>query len=239
MATTSRRTPRCSAASAENVRAIVPNASQSVRASHGGGTAWLNECTNGCMSVIDRSYFSYQVAAGSTTSEYRPGRRHAEVDVDQQVELAARDLLAPAHARRALVRRQRLGQRPVVDGAEQVAQEVLLALARGAEQVRAPDEEHAREARRRARVVDREAQAARLELGHDVLGRVDAGGRRPRRRARAGCGRTSGTTASSPSAPPWRARRSPSCPANRPAPERRREALRAAAGHSATARCAW
>ena len=72
MATTSRRTPRCSAASSENLRAIVWNVSQSVRASHGGGTAWLNECTNGCMSVIDRSYFSYQVAAGSTTSEYRP-----------------------------------------------------------------------------------------------------------------------------------------------------------------------
>ena len=72
VATMSRRTPRCSAASRENARAIAPKASQSVRASHGGGTAWLNECTNGCMSVIDRSYFSYQVAAGSTTSEYSP-----------------------------------------------------------------------------------------------------------------------------------------------------------------------
>jgi hypothetical protein len=68
-ATMSRRTPRCSAASAENARAIDPNASQSVRASHGGGTAWLNECTNGCMSVMERSCFSYQVAAGRTTSE--------------------------------------------------------------------------------------------------------------------------------------------------------------------------
>src|SRR5215468_2041093 len=118
VATTSRRTPRCSAASSENAPAIVPNASQSVRASHGGGTAWLNECTNGCMSVIERSCFSYQVAAGRTTSEYRP----------------------------------------VVRRAEQMAQEVLLALARGAEQVRAPDEEHAWPVLRRARVLDGELQ---------------------------------------------------------------------------------
>ena len=31
--------------------------------------AGLNECTNGCMSVVLRSCFSYHVAAGSTTSE--------------------------------------------------------------------------------------------------------------------------------------------------------------------------
>ena len=32
--------------------------------------AGLNACTNGCMSVLDRSCFSYQVAAGRTTSAY-------------------------------------------------------------------------------------------------------------------------------------------------------------------------
>ena len=31
--------------------------------------AGVNACTNGCISVLDRSAFSYQVAAGSTTSE--------------------------------------------------------------------------------------------------------------------------------------------------------------------------
>ena len=31
--------------------------------------AALKEWMNGCMSVVARSYFSYQVAAGSTTSE--------------------------------------------------------------------------------------------------------------------------------------------------------------------------
>ena len=56
-----RRAGRTSGRSAEN-------ASKSVRVSHGGAIAGLNECTNGCMSVLDRSCFSYQVAAGSTTS---------------------------------------------------------------------------------------------------------------------------------------------------------------------------
>ncbi len=40
-----------------------------MRVCHGGAIAGLNECTNGCMSVVFRSCFSYQVAAGSTTSE--------------------------------------------------------------------------------------------------------------------------------------------------------------------------
>ena len=69
IATTSLRTPRCSAAIVENARAIVWKASKSVRVCHGGEIAGLNECTNGCMSVLERSYFSYQVAAGSTMSE--------------------------------------------------------------------------------------------------------------------------------------------------------------------------
>ena len=42
---------------------------KSVRVCHGGAIAGLNECTNGCMSVVLRSCFSYQVAAGSTMSE--------------------------------------------------------------------------------------------------------------------------------------------------------------------------
>ena len=45
------------------------NASKSVRVSHGGAIAGLNECTNGCMSVVEMSCFSYHVAAGSTMSE--------------------------------------------------------------------------------------------------------------------------------------------------------------------------
>src|SRR5512133_834073 len=45
------------------------NISKSLFASHGGSIAGVNACTKGCMSVLDRSYFSYQVAAGSTMSE--------------------------------------------------------------------------------------------------------------------------------------------------------------------------
>ena len=45
------------------------NASKSVRVCHGGAMAGLNECTNGCMSVLEMSCFSYHVAAGSTMSE--------------------------------------------------------------------------------------------------------------------------------------------------------------------------
>ena len=66
------RTPRWRSASSEKRSAIALNASQSVRASHGGGIAGLNVWTNGCRSVDERSCFSYHVAAGRTTSEKSP-----------------------------------------------------------------------------------------------------------------------------------------------------------------------
>jgi hypothetical protein len=44
-------------------------AAKSVRVCHGGSLTGVNACTNGCMSVDDRSCFSYQVAAGSTMPE--------------------------------------------------------------------------------------------------------------------------------------------------------------------------
>jgi hypothetical protein len=69
-ATRSRRTPRCVAASRLNSSEIALKMAKSVRICHGGAIAGSNECTNGCMSVVLRSCFSYQVAAGSTTSEY-------------------------------------------------------------------------------------------------------------------------------------------------------------------------
>ena len=68
-ATRSVRVPRWVAASLLNACAMAMKASQSVRVCHGGAIAGLNEFTNGCMSVLFRSCFSYQVAAGSTTSE--------------------------------------------------------------------------------------------------------------------------------------------------------------------------
>ena len=53
----------------ENARAMRRKLSQSLLVSHGGAIAGLKECTNGCRSVVEMSCFSYQVAAGRTTSE--------------------------------------------------------------------------------------------------------------------------------------------------------------------------
>ena len=43
--------------------------SQSVRDSQAGSTAAVSGWMNGCMSEVLRSFFSYQVAVGSTMSE--------------------------------------------------------------------------------------------------------------------------------------------------------------------------
>ncbi len=103
VATTSRWTPRCRAASREKDSAIRMKMSQSLRASHGGAIAGVNACTNGCMSVLEMSYFSYQVAVGSTTSECRQDAVHPEVDRHEQVELGLGGLVAPDNFLRALI----------------------------------------------------------------------------------------------------------------------------------------
>src|SRR5205823_10160769 len=64
-------TARCVAGGRLKAAAMRLKASQSLVASQGGGMAWLKAWTKGCMSVEERSYFSYHVAAGSTTSEKR------------------------------------------------------------------------------------------------------------------------------------------------------------------------
>src|SRR5690625_3930328 len=53
----------------DTVFASERNISQSDLASHGGEIAGLNGCTNGCKSVLDKSNFSYHVAAGKIISE--------------------------------------------------------------------------------------------------------------------------------------------------------------------------
>ena len=63
--------PRWVSACFDSSWAIRWNISKSLLASHGGSIAGVKACTNGCMSVEDRSYFSYQVAAGSTMSDSR------------------------------------------------------------------------------------------------------------------------------------------------------------------------
>ena len=104
--------------------------------------AGLNECTNGCMSVVFRSCFSYQVAAGSTTSE------NIVVEVCRKSSDSSRSSfpsgasVVPAHvARRWSSRGLGGAQRRV--GAEQVLEEVLVALA----------EEPSRLARHTARIL--------------------------------------------------------------------------------------
>ena len=59
---------------------MVFHVSQSDFVCHGGAIAGLNEWTNGCMSVVFRSCFSYQVAAGSTTSLKIVDAGHPEVE---------------------------------------------------------------------------------------------------------------------------------------------------------------
>ncbi len=100
---------------------------------------------------------------------------HPEVDRGEQVQASLGRLVGPrdvpgSHLRRRLHR----GRRAV--GAEQVAQEVLVALGRGAQQVGAPQRQDARVVVLRLGVLHRELQGARLELPGDVRRRLHARG---------------------------------------------------------------
>jgi hypothetical protein len=78
---------------------------------------------------------------------------HPEVDRRQQVELGLGRLLGPLDAGRPLLRRCLGGGHRVV-GAEQVLEEVLVALGAGAQQVGAPQAQDARVVLRGLRVLD-------------------------------------------------------------------------------------
>ena len=60
---------KCFTDSSLTFRAIMPKIFQSGFDSHAGGTAASRQLTKECMSVVFRSDFSYQVAAGRTMSE--------------------------------------------------------------------------------------------------------------------------------------------------------------------------
>ncbi len=228
--------PRCSAASAVNARAMAWKASKSVRVCHGGSIAGVNACTNGCMSVLERSCFSYQVAAGSTTSE------NSVVEVIRKSSDAAGRACPPA-PRRATSRR--CGRCPRAPrsarservGAEQVAQEVLVALGRRAEQVgpphgRAPAASSPGRPGPCRRTAGRRTSAGRRRAGD----RPARGGRLVGDVERVAVERA-GTTASSPSGPTARAGRP--CLARRTAPARcGPTARRRRSRRSATGRCA-
>ena len=87
--------PRWVRAMSESLRAMAWKVSKSLLASHGGSIAGEKACTNGCMSVVDRSCFSYQVAAGKHDVGQQRRRGHPEVGADEQVELALGDVVAP------------------------------------------------------------------------------------------------------------------------------------------------
>ena len=99
---------------------------------------------------------------------------HAEVDRREQVELADRRLVAPDDVARAALGRRFLVADGVVLDPEHVPEEVLVALARRAEQVRPPQRQHARPVAGAVRVLGREAQPAGLQLADDVVLDVDA-----------------------------------------------------------------
>ena len=110
------------------------------------------------------------VPRGSRQDHVREDRRArlAEVDGHEQVELSVGCLVAPLHVDRALgLGGLRGPQRGV--GTEQVLEEVLVALAGGAEQVGPPDRQDARVVLRRVRILTRELELAGLELVDDVL----------------------------------------------------------------------
>ena len=87
------------------------------------------------------------------------GGGHPEVDVDEQVELALGRLVPPGHLGGSSAGRAFLGADRVIR-TEQVAQEVLVALSRGTEQVGAPHRQHPGEVGRVVGVGRREAAAA-------------------------------------------------------------------------------
>ena len=223
----------------ENARAMAWNASKSVRVCHGGAIAGLNACTNGCMSVLDRSCFSYQVAAGSTTSE------NSVVEVIRKSSDSSRSSLPSGASSR-----QRTSPRPLLGPGVSVARsdasvpsrwrrKYSLPLRRGAEQVGPPHGEHPRPVLRRVGVLAGEPEPA-LAQRLDHVRRPGRPGRppAPRRPGRAGCGRTSGWSASSPAGPTGPAGRRCAAPANAPRAQRGGERAGVVACRSATGRCA-
>src|SRR6185503_680229 len=91
------------------------------------------------------------------------------IERHEQVELALRRLVAPYDF---LVGIRLLRALDAVRRAEQVLEEVLMALARRSEQVRAPDEHVPREVVRMVRVFAAHAKLPRLELLEDVVLRI-------------------------------------------------------------------
>src|SRR5215831_17711459 len=95
---------------------------------------------------------------------------HAEIEGDNQIKLALRNRIAPHHLLGLLA--ADLAQIPALQAvprAEEMAQEILVPLARRSEQVRAPDEEIAREVPGMVGILAGHADAALFQAQGDVL----------------------------------------------------------------------
>ena len=95
------------------------------------------------------------------------GAGHPEVQRDQQIELAFGSVIPPDHVPRPPIRRG-LGRPQRRVRPEQVPQEVLVALQRGAEQVRPPQGQYPGPVLRRVRVLGGEPQRAGSDRADDV-----------------------------------------------------------------------
>ena len=218
--------------------------SKSLLASHGGSIAGVKACTNGCMSVEDRSCFSYQVAAGKHDVGQQRGRGHPEVGARP----AGRACPPGASSRQVTSsdepRRSGSSLPSTLEWVpSRCLQEVLVALGRGAEQVGAPQHQRARPVLRGVDVLDRRAAGVpSCSASATYAGGVRRACRRrrrprPRRRGPAGCGRTAGRTASSPAARTGRWCPRCACRPGGPRPAARR-ARRRSSRRCATGRCA-
>ena len=116
------------------------------------------------MSEVLRSFFSYQVAVGRTMSEYTQ-----VVDMRKSSVTSRSSFPSGASSCQTTSLGFFLPSSPrslpmhAVLGAEQVLEEILVALARRAEQVRAPDEQVARPVVRIVGIVAGQLQLARLQ----------------------------------------------------------------------------
>ena len=140
---------------------------------HTGSTAAVSGWMKGCMSVVLRSFFSYQVAVGRDHVGVKARGGHAEVEGDEEIELAFRGRIAPDDLTRLLP--ARLAEIPghdAVRGAEEVLQKVLVALSGRAEEIRAPHEEVARPVGRVVGVFAGHAKPPGAELLRHVFARL-------------------------------------------------------------------
>ena len=226
---------------AENCCARRWKRSKSLLASHGGSIAGVKAWTNGCMSVEERSCFSYHVAAGRTMSDSSVVdviRKSAE---SEQVELALGGLVAPPHLGRPR-RRGVLAAHDVRWVPSRCLRKYSLPLAEEPMRFAAPEHQRARPVLRGVDVLDRRAEACRRAARSRRMRRGwPRCPRRPRparpRRPAAGSRRTAGRTASSPAAPTARSCPPCACRPGGPRPEARR-ASRPSTRRCATGRCA-